>query len=713
MAKSARPAWRRAWATPARKAVLGALASVAVALGAAGLVQAGTARTALLIGACTAFAALIAAFLVQLARSAAPVPGDLDGTTVDNSAAADAADAALVRDPDFLALGLGGTNMMAMLWTVAMGKRAVGVEMRGDPSLGVHWNIREDLYHHFGLIDQMMLERYGADGVPKRGNGTPFLLAECFYHPDTAAGAVAADEVVTGFLDSHIGEDAHVSGIIHHTEFIDDRWADGRPQRVVTVVDSALPPTDHDPSKIGRPMVEVLDGPSTFQAGASEVLILQRRYLEAIERMDLERGARPRVRLFTSHRVVTPNDDGGYLNWLRRDEGFTPQRDGRMGVRIEQIRELDYKGKFRRVRVPGTEVLDLGVPELFMIAQGFDSTDATRLGFRQEEVKVDHQDGRGPVVAQADYLAGLMEVLVDGRLRRRIASEFDKQGNEYWVRQIAVGHQDDPEVGWILVQVPDFKTFDPILAGLVPPGTDRKAPEYFAAYQYLLRDFYLEQVSHIVEIPREELESVQIPYGPKLFSLVEQVGADALVAANGVVAGDSFGNGHFLTSGGAITGMVGHGARVLRYWEARAAGADQPTAVRGLADGIKADTDGWLHVSAQEFSQAVPINFGAERIERISAASGKSTEARANTIDATRRHRHSLVPLDPSDWRRLVIRSGRTHALSLPPLSQVHPALRGSGEVAGESSDVMADEAGMTTGNGQADLAAPALNAGA
>jgi len=35
--------------------------------------------------------------------------------------------------PDFLALGLGGTNMMSMLWTVAMGRQAVGVEMRGDP----------------------------------------------------------------------------------------------------------------------------------------------------------------------------------------------------------------------------------------------------------------------------------------------------------------------------------------------------------------------------------------------------------------------------------------------------------------------------------------------------------------------------------------------------------------------------------------------------
>ena len=41
-----------------------------------------------------------------------------------------------VYAPDFLALGLGGTNMMSMLWTVVMGRRAVGVEMRGDPFLG-------------------------------------------------------------------------------------------------------------------------------------------------------------------------------------------------------------------------------------------------------------------------------------------------------------------------------------------------------------------------------------------------------------------------------------------------------------------------------------------------------------------------------------------------------------------------------------------------
>jgi len=582
-----------------------------------------------------------------------------------------------VMNPDFVALGLGGTNMMAMLWSVAMGKRSVGVELRGDPALGIHWNVREDLYHHLGLIDQLMLERYGESRLPRRGDGSPFRLAETFYSEDGDPGGFYTDEVISGFLGS-FGENPRVAGRIYHTEFIDDRWVNGAPRRDLTILDPPTPPSRPDPTKVGRPVTEVLDGPSTFQGGASEVLVLLRRYLEGLEELDLAAGLPPRVRLFLSHRVVAGDPgENSYIKWFKREEGFIGLPDGRKRLKIEKVRELDYKGKFRRIRVPGSEVIDLGVPELFMIAQGFSSDDADRLGFQQEDVKVDHHDGRGPVVAQADYLAALMEVYVGGRLRRRIASEFDRDGNEYWVRQIAVGHEEDPEVGWILVQVPDFKTFDPVLAGLVPPGTDRKSREYLGAHQQLMREFFLEQVSLITEIPVCELEEVQVPYGPKLFSLVERIGDDAQVAGNGVVAGDSYGNGHFMTSGGAMTGMVGHGSRVYRYWLNRAAGMPAPQAIRMLADDIRTDTLGWLHVSAQEFSQALPINFGQARTSEIAERTGRDTSQRATTIDATRRHRHSLVPLNPSDWRRLVIRPGRLYTQDLPPLQETHPALRG------------------------------------
>ncbi len=142
-------------------------------------------------------------------------------------------DARNVRNTDFLALGLGATNMMAMAWTVACGRCAVGIEMRGDPSLGVHWNLREDVYHHLGAIDRLMLERFAEDRMPRRGDGSVFLLSEIFYTPDTVAGAVAADEVVTGW-----DRKVHIGGRINHTEFIDDRWHEGAPRRVLSILDA-------------------------------------------------------------------------------------------------------------------------------------------------------------------------------------------------------------------------------------------------------------------------------------------------------------------------------------------------------------------------------------------------------------------------------------------------------------------------------------------
>lgn len=563
--------------------------------------------------------------------------------------------------PGFLALGLGGTNMMSMLWTVAMGRQAVGVEMRGDPFLGVHWNIREDFYHQLGLIDQMMQERYGEERLPRRGNGQIFRLAECFYSSETTSGDIVADEIIDGY-----DTDQHIVGTIHNVEFIDDRWRDGLPNRVITLLDPPRPPAQPDPHKIRTSIIDVLDGPSTFQAEAASIQKLLRRYLELMEKQDRDNHQKPRVQLFTQHRVV-PTEGDGFIHCL----------DGRKRIRIEALQEFDFKGQFVRIRKPGSEIIELGVPELFMIAEGFNSSDAKRLGFEQQDVKVDHEDGHGAVVAQADFLAGLLEVLVGGRLRRRISSEFDADGKEYWVRQIAVGHENDPEVGWVLVQVPDFKTFDPIAAGLLPVGTDPGSPEFFASYQHLIYDYYIEQAASILDIPKEDLTKVQMIYGPTLFSLIERVGADPLIAPNGVVAGDSFGNGHFLTSGGAMTGMIGHSARVLEYWQVRDAGTTPADAIRRLADSIKEDTHGWLEVSAKEYSQAAPINFGTERIEQISKASGIETSARANAIDAARRQRHALLPLDPSSWRRLFVRNGKVLS-SLPELGAIHPLRRSS-----------------------------------
>ncbi len=284
-----------------------------------------------------------------------------------------------VPDPDFLALGLGGTNMMAMLWTVAMGRQAVGVEMRGDPFLGVHWNIREDFYHQLGLIDQMMLERYGEEQLPRRGDGRLFRLAECFYSSETVAGDIVADEIIDGFdADQHIVGN-HPPRRIHRRPLA--RWL---AEPCHHGVGPAQTTRSARSEQIRTSMVDVLDGPSTFQAEAASIQKLLRRYLELIEQQDREHNRKPRVQLFTHHRVLP-----------EKGEGFIDCPDGRKRIRIEALKEFDFKGQFVRVREPGSEIIDLDVPELFMVAQGFSSGDARRLGFEQQDVEVDHEDGRG------------------------------------------------------------------------------------------------------------------------------------------------------------------------------------------------------------------------------------------------------------------------------------------------------------------------------
>ena len=588
-------------------------------------------------------------------------------------------------DPEFLAIGMGGAGMMAMLWSIAMGRRTVGVELRGDPYVSVmHWGIREDLYHHLGLIDHMMMERYGEDRLPRRGDGGLFKLADCLYSPDSAAGDARADEVLYGF-----DVDAHIGGVVRHAEFIDDRYQDGVPTRTLTEDERTEPPSRPDLDRIGVPMKEVLESPSVFQAGAEELLILLRRYLEALEAMDLERGGEPRVRLFTYHRVVTGRSKpAGWRRLLpfgwgtRIEEGFAGAPDGKKRILIEAVREYDEKNKFRRERIPGTEVLDLGVPELFMIAEGADSPDAARLGLKLEQVMVDRQDGRGLVPAQADFLAGNIELYFDSRVRRRMTSEFDKEGNEYWVRQLSLGHEDDSEVGWTLIEIPEFKSFDPVVAGLVPPGTEKKSAQYYAGFQFLIRDYFLDQMSYITELPKEQILKIQLAYGPKMFSVIERIGDDAHVAANGVVAGDSFGTGHVLTSGGVMTGMVGHASRVLRYWQARETGAGAPEAIRALADGIKADTSAWIEVSAPEFRQVPPFKPAVEPAAgaRAEDARRRSLEEHGQMLDEIRQYRRSVVPLDQRDeWSRFVLHTGHLWAYNLPPLLETHPAARNEG----------------------------------
>ncbi|KAK7946991.1 efflux protein [Apiospora aurea] len=243
-------------------------------------------------------------------------------------------------------------------------------------------------------------------------------------------------------------------------------------------------------------------------------------------------------------------------------------------------------------------------------------------------------------------------------------------------------HENDPEVCWLLVEVPEFETFCPIQKGILPPDTCPQSLAYFSAYQALLDDYYVAKAALILEMPAAELRRVSVLYGPKPFSLVERTGDSARVAANGVVAGGSLANGHFLHSAGAMCGMLGHAHRFLEYWRGRDAGHGAAAAIWRLADRIRRDSDALLAVSAREFSRAVPSNFGAERGRRRAAASGiarETTQQNVGTVAGEvkkERTRWTQEPLNPTDWLRPFMRNGRVWTGELPRIGKVHPVLR-------------------------------------
>jgi hypothetical protein len=500
---------------------------------------------------------------------------------------ADSDDAA---DPDFLALGLCATGLMAMLWSVAMGRRAVGVGAGDEASPGGMWGIPADAWHQLGLIDELMLERYGRDRLPRRGDGGLLRLADCLHAPG-ARQATSADEAIAG-------PRAQIAGVVSRFEYVDDRAAH---TVSVTELDPAGPGAARGR---GDDIADLLKESQPLHVRAAELVTLLRRYLEAIEAIDCDGGRPPRVRLFGHHR-------------LAQHDGFSREPGDRRRVRIEPVAQAGAHAG---------DTIDLGIPELFVVTQ---RGDARRCGFADRVVEVDRHDSRGPVPARSDFAAGWVHAPTGAICRSRIATERDEDGDEYWVHQRMLAVEGDPAAAWCLVQVPTFVSFEPAAAVAAEPpsaispreeddavGDERgavcdlaalggAAPD--AARRAALRAFFVQHAGALVgtgdAVPAAD---------PALIRVTERLGDDARVAANGIVAGVAVGCGRPLNDGEAIAGIVGHGARVLTYWRDRDAGSTAEQAIRSLADAVRRDTEAWIRIGAAERVEAPQGHFTAD-----------------------------------------------------------------------------------------------------
>ncbi|MBI3299461.1 MAG: hypothetical protein HYZ75_14940 [Elusimicrobia bacterium] len=516
---------------------------------------------------------------------------------------------------DFVNVGMGPTGMMAMIAAVASGKTAVGVEIRAEPQRGVHQNIREEWFHVLGLIDKMMLDRYGEDGVPKLPSGKPFMLADVFYNPERVGGHLDFNEIY-GVGDS---QGQNVAGRLSRISFEDAREAtvsgnDGKAK--VFVLPAPTLPDKPDPAKITGNMQKVLDSPSSFQVALINYELMLRAYINAIQAQDKASGRPARIKTYENHRVAV--EEGQAL-------GYVEVPGDRRRIVIEEV--VDKRGAggaAQRVHKEGTPRIDLGAPKRFALSMGFGGgLDAKTLGYKQEDVKYADPATGQEIAGKQNWIVGEVTANIGGQLIRRISTIADpRTGEKHTVRQIAVGHENAPNVAWVPVQVPAFMDFDPVAAGKVPAGSDPKSAAHIDARKALILDYFVGQVSAVTHIPEADIRRMRMFYGPNFFTLQEKIGHTARVAANGNVAGDLMGNGHFLTSGGSMTGMIGHTICFLRYWDNLSRGVPADVAARVLEDGIKTNSEAWLHVSQKEFDSLGPANFGAER----AAALGVSNE---------------------------------------------------------------------------------------
>jgi hypothetical protein len=71
--------------------------------------------------------------------------------------------------------------------------------------------------------------------------------------------------------------------------------------------------------------------------------------------------------------------------------------------------------------------------------------------------------------------------------------------------------------------------------------------------------------------------------------------------------------------------MIGHTACFLQYWQNLDNGMPEKKAARKLETEIRRKSEAWLHVSAKEFFDLLPANFGEDRARAINVNSADIT----------------------------------------------------------------------------------------
>ena len=351
-------------------------------------------------------------------------------------------------------------------------------------------------------------------------------------------------------------------GVINRAEFIDATLG----QKIERTVPTISKPDGRMRIAAARTMME---SPSVGQIKVSDLETILSQRLHEIAEEDIARGRRPRVAILSN---AQPD--------------LAPAAGDRYSV-AAQPTEARARPDGRTERVPVGRAVDLGTPDLIVVAEGAGSVSRDLLGVTRQATS-----------PETRFIAGYLDRDSGGLIRRRYAeTEADADGAVHGVRQIAVGHSKNAKT-WSLVEV--------------PANVKLETREEIRAY-------YVREVAKVLEISAAEAATVTIEWGPNPFRLQQWIADTAVPAANVVLVGDAVGNAHFLTSGGVMTAAVPHQQELDRYLSGRTSAGLTDAQQREIYDKrVRAATLEWARLGIREFGrQVVAANFGSQFTELL------------------------------------------------------------------------------------------------
>jgi 2-polyprenyl-6-methoxyphenol hydroxylase-like FAD-dependent oxidoreductase len=380
------------------------------------------------------------------------------------------------------------------------------------------------------------------------------------------------------------------AGVIEQAEFIDATIG----KRLENPPRSFRAP---DAARAAPAPRQMLESSSVVQLKVSDLEEILSGYLSAIERRDRENGRDPpRVKLMFDH-----------------DAELEDPGDGHYRVTVHALEtHVDEQGRSERVR---GESLSIGAPDLVVVAEGANSATRRALHIKQN-----------PTSPETRFVAGYLDTPSGGLLRRRYDEIADPATGEVsGVRQIQIGHSKKGKT-WLLAEVPKHVQFES------PADVER---------------FYREQAALIMDRPREEVDRVEIEWGPNPFRLQQWISDRQTAGDNVILLGDAVGNAHFLTSGGVMTASVPHQIALSRLLDDIATGKRRDQALAFYGSFVRNATLEWARLGIREFGRQVGAgNFGkifSQLLSDLRAAEGKgpapAEDLRARSLSITDRER--------------------------------------------------------------------------